>query len=246
MNKQTRVFGVLGVALALLMGGCETTKEVVVIDENPAVYQILTAARTAAFSAGSLSAAIDTALSAHATAVRERNDSLLTGNFSLTSRAESVAATNIRAVGVTINETAISADALAGAGADIPTQYEITLLPQLRAVSQFSNTIARRSSELTAQVAIFSAATRNVREKAANVEVAVREVDSAVDVLAVADGISVARNELDDALAEVVRADVRLTQMLKSIQHDANSLQNAARIIEQTLPASVVSPRGIQ
>lgn len=234
--------------LSFLLWGCETTTTVVVEESPIAADQVLRAARSAAISAGSLSAAIDTALKAHANAVDERNESLLEGgDFSLASRAESVAATSIRAVTVTIDETATRADALVGAAGDIPNQYETTLLPPLRVVSNFSNGIAEKSDELTSQAQTFLVAARNVHERATSVETAVTQINTnTVDALRVADSISVARNALDDALAEVVRADVQLTQVLEDIRLDAERLKNAARIFEQELPTALTPRRDIR
>ena len=252
MNKPTHVFGVLGVAL--ILWGCETT-DTAIIEENPAVYQILTAAQSAARSAGSLSAATDAALDAVDIAVRARREAEYKGDFSLARRAESIAAANIRAVNVTITETATRADALVGAAGDIPNRYELVLLSSIGVVSQFSNGIAEKNDELNSSATKWSIATRNVFERVNDVEEAVNRFrnnakenseNDPVNALGFADVISDARGAHDDALSEVIRADQLLTEILRDIQQDANNLQNAAINIERQLPADLAPRRSIE
>ena len=238
--------------LALALIGCsnnrvvnEVVNQTTIIEENLTIDQILSAARSAAIAAGSLSASIDSAVAVHSRAVGERNNALLSGNsFVTANRAESVAATSVRAVGVTIEETAVRSDALVGAGADAPRRYDLSA--PLSLVSRFTDTIAEKHDTLNAQVNLFSVAARNVHAASAEVLEAVSQANNVTDALAAADAITVARNALDDALAEVVRADVMLIQILEEIKLDANLLAGAARDIGLILPGDVSLRRDIE
>ena len=243
MNKNTWVLGAL---LAAVLTGCPGGNRVVVVEDNPAVNQIRSTARAASISSGSLYVAITTAISAHSVAVTERNNSLLSGDSSLAVRAESVAATSIRAVGVTIDSTAARVDALSGAGADTPRQYQDVLAYPLSVVTSFANSIAEKNDQLTTHLETFSVAAQDVHEQTANVQVAVNEVNASVDAFAAADSISVARNALDAALAEVVMADVLLTETLNDIRLDAELLQSAIADIERFLPVAPSPQREIE
>ena len=66
---------------------------------------------------------------------------------------------------------------------------------------------------------------------------AVRRANTTTDALAAADSISIARSQLDEAIAEVVTADVLLTNILSTIRLDAERLEAAARAVEASLPA---------
>lgn len=54
-----------------------------------------------------------------------------------------------------------------------------------------------------------------------------------------------ARNALDDALADAVRADVLLIQVLQELRQDAEMLKNAADEIESALPSAPAPRRDI-
>ena len=224
-------------ALTSCGGGQQT---VVIVEEAQAVNQIREAAITAAIAASTLSAAVDTAISAHEVAIDERNNALFSGISTLSSRAESVAATSVRAVGVTINQTAARADALAGAGNDAPRSIDLVF--PLIVVSEFSNSIAEKHDQLNERIRTFSESARNVHMRSVEVSSAVDLAGSETDALAAADSITGARNSLDDALAEAVNADVQLSEILGVLKFDAERLADTARSIERSLP-SVGAPR---
>ena len=233
------------IACILTIAACGGNRpQVIVVQEAQAVDRIRAAARAALISAATLSAATQAASQAHNTAVSARNTAFLSGAAGSASRAESVAATSVRAVVVTMGETAARADALAAAGVDAPQRFDLTL--PLSVVSRFSNTIAERQDTLSSQVNTFSLATQDVHDRTAAVSSAVRQINTTTDALSAADTISTARGRLDDAMAEVVTADVLLTSILSTIRLDAEQLEDAARTVEQTLPGLSTPRRDLE
>lgn len=238
------VLTILVSAYLFSLAGCGGGGQTIIVEEAQAVDRIREATIMASIAAGTLSEALDAAISAHDNAKNERSNALLSGDFSLAGRAESVAATSVRAVGVTIEQTAGRADALRGAGADAPRN--IDLIVPLATVSEFANTIAELHDQLNSRVESFTEAARNVQVRSVAVSAAVESVATTSDALAAADSISVARSSLDDALAEAVTADVLLAEILQVLKFDAERLQAAARTIEFELPSVGVPRRDLE
>ena len=243
-TKNITAITIVALTCIYALTSCGGGRQTILVEEAQAVNQIREAAITATIAAGTLSAAIDTAISAHQVAINERNNALFSGSSTSASRAESVAATSVRAVGVTIDETAARADALVGAGADAPRRVDLVF--PLSVVSEFSNSIAEKHDQLNQRIRTFSQSAQNVHVRSGEVTSAVDQADSATDALAAADSITVARNSLDDALAVAVNADVQLSEILNVLKFDAERLEDAARSIEFSLPAGGAPRRDLE